>query len=66
MQLDSAARLTLGVAHAPWERRLRDMLAPVVRAVPDRLRVAASHDLALADWIEHGRSISFDLFWRGS
>jgi molybdate-binding protein len=38
----------------------------VVRAVPERLRVAASHDLALADWIEHGRGISFDLFWRGS
>ncbi len=66
VQLDTAARLTLGVAHAPWERRLRDLLAPVVRAVPDRLRLAASHDLALADWIEHGRGISFDLFWRGS
>jgi molybdate transport repressor ModE-like protein len=66
VQLDNTARLTLGVAHAPWERRLRDLLAPVVRAVPDRLRVAASHDLALADWIEHGRGISFDLFWRGS
>ena len=66
VQLDGAARLTLGVAHAPWERRLRDLLAPVVRAVPERLRLAASHDLALADWIEHGRGISFDLFWRGS
>ncbi len=66
VQLDGAARLTLGVAHAPWEQRLRDLLAPVVRAVPERLRVAASHDLALADWIEHGRGISFDLFWRGS
>jgi len=66
VQLDGAARLTLGVAHAPWERRLRDLLAPVVRAVPERLRLAASHDLALADWIEHGRGINFDLFWRGS
>lgn len=66
VQLDAAARLTLGVTHAPWERRLRDLLAPVVRAVPERLRLAASHDLALADWIEHGRGISFDLFWRGS
>jgi molybdate transport repressor ModE-like protein len=66
VELDGAARLTLGVAHAPWERRLRDLLAPVVRAVPERLRLAASHDLALADWIEHGRGISFDLFWRGS
>lgn len=66
VELDGAARLTLGVAHAPWERRLHDLLAPVVRAVPERLRLAASHDLALADWIEHGRGISFDLFWRGS
>jgi molybdate transport repressor ModE-like protein len=66
MQLDGAARLALGEVHAPWERRLRQLLAPVVRRVPERLRVAASHDLALADWVEHGRGISFDLFWRGS
>jgi molybdate transport repressor ModE-like protein len=66
MQLDGAARLALGEVHAPWERRLRQLLAPVTRTAPERLRVAASHDLALADWIEHGRGISFDLFWRGS
>jgi molybdate transport repressor ModE-like protein len=66
VQLDTAARLALDEVHAPWQRRLEALLAPVVRAVPERLRLAASHDLALADWVEHGRRISFDLFWRGS
>ena len=66
MQLDGAARLALNEVHAPWERRLRELLAPLSRSTPARLRVAASHDLALADWIEHGRSIRFDLIWRGS
>ena len=66
VQLDTAARLALDEVHAPWQRRLEALLAPVVRAVPERLRFAASHDLALADWVEHGRRISFDLFWRGS
>jgi molybdate transport repressor ModE-like protein len=66
VQLDAAARQALNEVHAPWQRRLHDILAPVVRAVPERLRLAASHDLALADWVEHGRRISFDLFWRGS
>jgi molybdate transport repressor ModE-like protein len=66
VQLDSAARLALEEVHAPWQRRLEALLAPVVRAVPERLRLAASHDLALADWVEHGRRISFDLSWRGS
>ncbi|MDP2133393.1 MAG: substrate-binding domain-containing protein [Sulfuritalea sp.] len=66
VQLDTAARLALEEVHAPWQRRLEALLAPVVRAVPERLRFAASHDLALADWVEHGRRINFDLFWRGS
>ena len=66
VQLDAAARVALDAVHAPWQRRLEELLAPVVRAVPQRLRLAASHDLALADWVEHGRRISFDLFWRGS
>ncbi|OHC63765.1 MAG: hypothetical protein A3H93_04705 [Rhodocyclales bacterium RIFCSPLOWO2_02_FULL_63_24] len=65
VQLDGAARLALDVVHAPWQRRLEELLAPVVRATPERLRLAASHDLALADWVEYGRRISFDLFWRG-
>lgn len=66
VKLDAAAREALDVVHAPWQKRLEDLLAPVVRAAPERLRLAASHDLALADWIEHGRRISFELFWRGS
>lgn len=66
VQLDTAARQALDEVHAPWQRRLEKLLAPVVRAVPERLRLAASHDLALADWVEHGRRISFDLYWRGS
>jgi molybdate transport repressor ModE-like protein len=55
VQLDAAARVALEAVHAPWQRRLEELLAPVVRAVPERLRLAASHDLALADWVEHGR-----------
>lgn len=66
VELDAAARLALEAVHAPWQRRLEDLLAPVVRATPVRLRLAASHDLALADWVEHGRRIDFDLCWRGS
>ena len=66
VQLDAAARVALDLVHAPWQRRLEDVLAPVVRAVPERLRLAASHDLALADWVEHGRRVRFDLVWRGS
>jgi molybdate transport repressor ModE-like protein len=66
VELDAAARVALDALHAPWQRRLEEVLAPVVRAAPERLRLAASHDLALADWVEHGRRIHFDLYWRGS
>ena len=66
VQLDAEARPALEAAHIPWQRRLEALLAPVVRTVPERLRLAASHDLALADWVEHGRRIPFELFWRGS
>lgn len=66
VELDAAARKALDDVHAPWQRQLEALLAPVVRAVPERLRVFASHDLALADWVEHGRRIRFELFWRGS
>ena len=66
VELDSTARRALEDVHAPWQRKLEALLAPMVRAVPERLRLAASHDLALADWIEHGRRIRFELFWRGS
>ncbi len=64
--LDAAAREALDKVHAPWQRQLGELLAPVVRAVPELLRLEASHDLALADWVEHGRRITFDLFWRGT
>lgn len=64
--LDAAARRALDEVHAPWQRKLEALIAPVVRSAPERLRLAASHDLALADWVEHGRRIRFELFWRGS
>lgn len=66
VQLDREARATLEDAHAPWARRLQEVLFPSSAPLPERLRVAASHDLALADWIENGRHIAIDLFWRGS
>jgi hypothetical protein len=66
VDLDVAARRALDEVHAPWQRKLEALLAPVVRVAPERLRLAASHDLALADWVEHGRRIRFELFWRGS
>lgn len=66
VQLDQSARQALDLIHAPWQRKLEELLAPVVRPTPERTRVVASHDLALADWVEHGRRINFDLFWRGS
>jgi len=66
VDLDARARRALDEVHAPWQQKLEALLAPVVRVAPERLRLAASHDLALADWIEHGRRIRFELFWRGS
>lgn len=66
VELDVAARDALDEVHAPWQRKLEALLAPVVRVAPERLRVTASHDLALADWVEHGRRIRFELSWRGS
>ncbi len=66
LQLDNAARATLAEAHAPWTTRLQEVLFPSTTTPPERLRIAASHDLALADWIENGRQVSVDLFWRGS
>ncbi len=66
VELDADARRALDEAHAPWQRRLDTLLAPVVRSAPERLRLLASHDLVLADWVEHGRRIRFELSWRGS
>jgi molybdate transport repressor ModE-like protein len=66
LALDLAARAMLTETHAPWAHRLQKVLFPEQASAPERLRIAASHDLALADWIENGRRISVDLFWRGS
>lgn len=66
VQLDTAARSALRESHAPWESRLQETLTPGAAKVPERLRIAASHDLALADWIENGRHVTVDIFWRGS
>lgn len=66
VQLDTAARSALRESHAPWESRLQEALTPGAAKLPERLRIAASHDLALADWIENGRHVTVDIFWRGS
>ena len=66
VQLDLSARAMLEKTHAPWSLRLQEVLYPDVTPPPERLRVIASHDLALADWMEHGRQTAIDLIWRGS
>lgn len=65
VEMDSAARAALGEVHALWEARMHRLLAPVL-AVPSRLTLHASHDLALADWAEHGRQVPVAITWRGS
>ena len=71
VEMDGAARLALGEVHAVWEARMHALLAPAKRkdnagGVPPRLTLHASHDLALADWVEHGRQVPVDIVWRGS
>lgn len=69
IELDGAARFALGEVHGAWEERMRSLLAPLMAnedKEPARLMVYASHDLALADWIEHGRQVPADILWRGS
>lgn len=66
LQLDGVARETLQDFHAPWSLRLQELLSPAEAAGPERLRIAASHDIALADWIENGRHVLVDIHWRGS
>lgn len=65
-QLDSAARTSLSELHAPWAQSLHEIVALGRVPQPERLRIAASHDLALADWLENGRHVQVDIFWRGS
>jgi len=66
LALDDEARATLAAQHAPWATRLQALLTPKSVPPPERLRIAASHDLALADWVENGRHVRVDLFWKGS
>lgn len=66
LALDAAARASLESVHAPWGLRLKELLAPSETAEPECLHIAASHDLALADWIENGRRVKVDIRWRGS
>jgi molybdate transport repressor ModE-like protein len=69
ISIDGAARLALSEAHAAWEARMQVLLAPSLRggdAAPPRLRFYASHDLAFADWVEHGRKVMLDVAWHGS
>lgn len=68
VEMDGAARLALGEVHAVWEARMRELVAPTFGGsggVP-KLRLYASHDLALADWIEHGRQVPVTVAWHGS
>jgi molybdate transport repressor ModE-like protein len=64
--LDSAARASFGELHATWGQRLQEVLSLGALRQPEYLRIAASHDLALADWLENGRHVQVDIFWRGS
>ncbi len=69
VELDAAARLALGEVHGAWEERMRGLVASVsatADVAPVRLRIFASHDLALADWLQYGRRVPADFFWRGS
>lgn len=66
LQLDGAARAMLNELHAPLGQRLQELLAPTETVLPEHLRIAASHDLALADWIANGRQVMLDIVWRGS
>lgn len=67
VEIDSAARAALGEVHGAWENRMRTLLAPMLRRgnESERLRIFASHDLALADWMEHGRRVPVEIVWRG-
>ena len=66
VQLDSATRLALASAQEPWQQRMNRLLEPLSSPPPDRLRLIASHDLALAAWLGHARTSGIDLHWRGS
>ncbi len=69
VEMDGAARQALGKVHGVWEARMHELLVPALNdahAEAKRLSLHASHDLALSDWMEHGRHVPVDIVWRGS
>lgn len=69
VEMDGAARLALGEVHAVWEGRMRALVMPALQSTHAehvRLSLFASHDLALADWAEHGRQVPAVISWHGS
>ena len=66
VQLDSATRLALASAQDPRQQRMTCLLEPLSSPLPERLRLIASHDLALAEWADRARIVGIDLHWRGS
>ena len=67
VEMDSAAREALSGVHAVWESRMQSLLVPTQSGLPAKLpRLCASHDLALADWAEHGRQLPVSIVWMGS
>lgn len=69
VETDAAARLALSDVHAVWEARMRKLVEPALRqagADGARLALYASHDIALADWVEHGRNVPVSVSWHGS
>ncbi|MDD5247739.1 MAG: substrate-binding domain-containing protein [Rhodocyclaceae bacterium] len=67
VEMDAAARLALAEVHGVWERRMCELVSPRREsAVLQPLRLYAGHDLALADWAEHGRQVPLAIAWHGS
>jgi putative molybdopterin biosynthesis protein len=66
VELDVALGEAMAGALAPWEERVAALCQPAVERSPGHLRLAASHDIALADWIENGRDVIVDIAWHGS
>ena len=66
LEVDHATRLALASAQEPWQERMNRLLEPLSSPLPERLRLIASHDLALADWLARAHPQGVDLHWRGS
>jgi molybdate transport repressor ModE-like protein len=68
VEMDATAHQALDEVHHVWERRMRDLVSPMLRhaTAPAPLRLYASHDLALADWAEHGRQVPLEISWLGT